>query len=315
MMRSLRVTLTIAMLASSCTGNSDKPEVLQNTPTSGEVSIAIDRSVMPLIEEEVNTFMGLYPQATIDANFLQLPDVTRSLTDKRVNVAILPGKLSESDSSFFATEKIPVTQIRFGMDAIAFITHPKNADTTLTYDELKAILSGQLHQWNQLNSANAADSIVIVFDQPKSSIIQFLKEKLLGAKPLPSNAFAMDSMQAVMEYVRQQPGAIGVISVSWISERSEQERQQFLEGLHVMALSHPDSARVVKYYQPTRNNMLYGRYPLRRDLYLVLTEGHMGLGTGFANFMTSEQGQMIVHRFGLVAAKQPVRVIELRNEF
>jgi phosphate transport system substrate-binding protein len=52
-----------------------------------------------------------------------------------------------------------------------------------------------------------------------------------------------------------------------------------------------------------------------RDVYAIITEGRLGLGTGFANFIMNEQGQLIVHHFGLVAAKQPVRVIELKKEF
>ncbi|MBX7140596.1 MAG: substrate-binding domain-containing protein [Chitinophagales bacterium] len=310
----LAIITAMVLLSVSCYRKQEK-KVPEDTPSSGSIRIAADESFRPLVEEEVKTFMALYPEATVLVDFLPESEVSRKLLDDSSRLVILPRKMNEIETSYFEEKKIPVQQIRMGTDALAFISNPENPDSTLTYQQVVDILSGKILKWSELDRNNPDDSILVVFDQRKSSTLSFLQQQILKEVPLTPRAFALDSVQAVKQYVEQQKRAIGVVDVSWISDRSAEGTQQFLNGIHVMAISHPDSSNQDVFYQPTRYNMLYWKYPFRRDLYLILNEGRLGLGTGFANFVMNEQGQMIVHHFGLVAAKQPVRVIELKNEF
>jgi phosphate transport system substrate-binding protein len=57
------------------------------------------------------------------------------------------------------------------------------------------------------------------------------------------------------------------------------------------------------------------KYPFLRDLYIVSREARAGLGTGFATYVASDDGQRIILRSGLMPATQPVRVIEVKDEF
>ena len=310
----LAIITAMVLLSVSCYRKQEK-KVPEDTPSSGSIRVAADESFRPLVEEEVKTFMALYPEATILVDFLPESEVSRKLLDDSSRLVILPRKMNEIETSYFEEKKIPVQQIRMGTDALAFISNPENPDSTLTYQQVVDILSGKILKWSELDRNNPDDSIIVVFDQRKSSTLSFLQQQILKEVPVTPRAFALDSVRAVKQYVEQQKRAIGVVDVSWISDRSAEGTQQFLNGIHVMAISHPDSSNQDVFYQPTRYNMLYWKYPFRRDLYLILNEGRLGLGTGFANFVMNEQGQMIVHHFGLVAAKQPVRVIELKNEF
>ena len=68
----------------------------------------------------------------------------------------------------------------------------------------------------------------------------------------------------------------------------------------------------VKAYQA---NIYLKRYPMVRDLIYILKESHRGLGTGFANFMSGEIGQIIFKRAYLAPAQKnlgirPVRLNE-----
>lgn len=311
---SLLLTVLVPLLF-SCSGRSEKESEVLDTPTSGSITIAADATLRPLIEEELNAYHGLYPATDIHADFLEESSVSEALMARRIPVAFLARKMDDAETVHFTQEQIPVQQIRFATDAIALITHPANRITGLTYEQLIQVLSGKISRWNELSAEYPADSIILVFDQRKSSTTRFIQEEVLRSATLTSRAYALDSVAAVREYVRQQRGAIGLIGVSWINDRDQQELQQFMKGINVVGLSNPDSLRQDLFYTPTRVNILYGRYPLRRDVYAIITEGRLGLGTGFANFILNEQGQLIVHHFGLVAAKQPVRVIELKKEF
>jgi phosphate transport system substrate-binding protein len=50
------------------------------------------------------------------------------------------------------------------------------------------------------------------------------------------------------------------------------------------------------YVLPWQANIYYGRYPMLRDLVYILKEKNTGLGKGFANFLSGEQGQLVFKR-------------------
>jgi phosphate transport system substrate-binding protein len=50
------------------------------------------------------------------------------------------------------------------------------------------------------------------------------------------------------------------------------------------------------YVLPWQANIYLGRYPMTRDLVYILKEKNLGLGKGFANFLSGEQGQLIFRR-------------------
>jgi len=299
----------------SCHSSTTNEKKELDTPASGEIVIAVDASFSPVIAEELKTFHLMYPEAKIHVQFVPEQDVVKKLLDNQVPLAIIPRSLSADENAYFIQEKIPVQQIKIGTDALAFIINRENPDTNFTYQQLVDVLTGKITRWNEINPSSSADSIILVFDNRASSTIHYLEEEILKGTPLTNRAFAGDSEAMIRNYVEQNHKAIGVIDVSRISDTEEDSVHSFLHSIRVIAISQRDSVNNPQFFKPTRYNMLYRKYPFLRNLYLVLREGHIGLGTGFANYVTSEQGQLIIHRFGLVAAKQPVRVIELKNEF
>jgi len=299
----------------SCTNKSVKNEKTIDTPESGEISISVDASFKPLIEEELNTFHLTYPDARIHTHYQPEQDVISDFTGKKVPLVIIPREMSADEQSIFQQAQIPFQQIKIGTDALAFVVNKSNQDSLFLYSQIVDILTGKISRWNEISSNASADSILIVFDNRRSSTIRYLENDVMNGGKLSSRAYAVDSESMVINYVEQNPRAIGVIDVSRISETDDDSSQLFLQRIRVASVSQKDSLNHPEFFLPTRYNMLYGKYPFLRNLYILLSEGHMGLGTGFANYVMSEQGQLIIHHFGLVAAKQPLRVIELKNQF
>jgi len=54
-------------------------------------------------------------------------------------------------------------------------------------------------------------------------------------------------------------------------------------------------------------------YPLRRDVYYIRTGLRGTLGTGFANHLIGEKGQLIIHKMGMLASKTPNRIIKIKE--
>ncbi len=299
----------------SCHSKLEKQKEILDTPTSGEITIAADGSLSSIISEELKTFHLSYPEAKIHIVYEPEQDVVSRLLENKIPLAIIPRQLSIDEKNYFDQQQIPVQQIKMATDALAFIINRENPDSNLTYEEVTGILNGKITRWSEINSSSPADSIILVFDNRRSSTIRYLQNEILKGAPMSSNAFAADSESMVKNYVEQNRKAIGVLDVSRISDVGETEVQSFLESIRVVAVSSRDSISNPIFYKPSRYNVLYDKYPFLRDVYLILREGHIGLGTGFANYVMNERGQLIIHHFGLVAAKQPIRVIELRNEF
>ena len=67
------------------------------------------------------------------------------------------------------------------------------------------------------------------------------------------------------------------------------------------------------YYKPTQDHLISGVYPFLRNIYIINGEGKTGLGTGFANWLLSQRGQLIVLKSGLGPHKLTSRDFNLKN--
>jgi phosphate transport system substrate-binding protein len=51
----------------------------------------------------------------------------------------------------------------------------------------------------------------------------------------------------------------------------------------------------MEFYKPYQAYIALRVYPLARNLFYINRETYPGLGTGFANFLSGERGQLIFH--------------------
>lgn len=67
-------------------------------------------------------------------------------------------------------------------------------------------------------------------------------------------------------------------------------------------------------YKPFQAYIALGNYPMRRRIYLILSEPRNGLASGFTSFVTSDWGQRIILKSGILPATQPVRLVNVRDQ-
>lgn len=303
------------MIFVSC-NNNNKPK-FTDTPTSGEISIAVDESYQPLFSAQLDTFMGLYTYARVHAKFLPETEVFKQLlTNDSIRVIVANRELRQDEMEVFKSRNLFPRTTKVAIDAVALVVNTQNKDTALSYEQLAAIMQGKLKSWSQLGKQSATDSITIVFDKNGSSNFRYLQEKFLeDKKTIPGNWFAVNSNAEVIEYISKNKGGIGVISVNWISDKDDPMANRFLEKVNVVQLSLPDTVSGEEadksYCKPMQAYIALKQYPLIRDVYIISREGRNGLGTGFAAFVAGDQGQRIVRLMGLLPATMPVRLIQV----
>lgn len=279
----------------------NKSESPDDTPTTGQITISVDETLKPLIESEINTFNKIYTYAEVKVNYKPEADVFDDLMNSKTRLIITPRNLNKDELEQFKKWEIVPKITKIAYDAVAFIGSNDLKDTVLTLNDLNSLLTGK--------SSTVFKNTKIIFDNSKSSTLRFIKEKT-GVTDLSSNCYAVDSSEAVINYVSKEKNCIGIIGVNWISDRDDTTHLSFLKSVKVMELESSIKDESVKPFQAYIAEKVY---PLWREIYIISKEAYTGLGTGLTAFIASERGQRIILKFGLVPATMPVRFVELRE--
>jgi phosphate transport system substrate-binding protein len=307
MKKMLSICLAVTLLV-SCVDKDKNGNVL-DTPTAGTITMMVDEALKPLIDAEIRAFEGIYHNARIDVRYTSEGEAIDGLLKDSARLVIVTCRLVESEQKVLVDQAIVPQQLTFARDGVALITNRQNPDSLMNLDELNKILTGKIDVVDGYAKTQSTSLSEVVFDQRNSGIIRFLRDSLTSFDTLPNYCFAVNGNAAVVEHVSQKPHALGLIDVSWISDRDDSTANSFLNSIRVMGVSR-DSG----FFQPYQAYMAQGKYPLLRDVVIISREARTGLASGFMAFVASDKGQRIVLKSGLVPATMPIRIVEVNHE-
>jgi phosphate transport system substrate-binding protein len=272
-----------------------------DTTTYGELTLSADETIEPLVDSEVGTFTSIYTYAHLKVNYKPQEKAFNDLMNDTIRLIIAARPLNKSELDEFKRWEIVPKITKVAHDAVALISNHEFKDSVITMQELKNLLSG--------TPDNKFKKTKVVFDNNNSSTITAVKEKT-GTAQLSPDCYALNSSQAVIDYVKKDKNSIGVIGVNWISN-TDSSQQTFLPSIRVLEIAQTDTSES---YKPYQAYIALNEYPLSRDIYILSKEAYTGLGTGLTAFIASDRGQRIVLKFGLVPATMPVRLVEINHE-
>ena len=277
-----------------------KNESGKETILKGSLDIAVDETVKPIVDDQVAVFEGTYYGAKINVKPESEAEVINDLLNQKTKVAVTARNLSQEELARFEKSKIKPRVTPFATDAIAFIKSKNNNDTLIA---LKTVID-----FMQGNSNTGIKGLV--FDNPNSSTVRFMKE-LAKVKNVPSqNVFFFFFYEEVIKFVSENDGMIGVVGVNWLSQPSP-NMVDIVKKINVLSVKGLNSN---EYYSPTQNDLAEVKYPLARELFIINCQGYNGLGMGFGSFIAGDIGQRIVLKSGLLPIKTPGRKLQIRNE-
>ena len=283
-----------------------------DTPTSGDITIAVDETLRPIIEAETDTFQSTYKYAKIKTLYLPENDAMQAMLQDSARLVIATRPLNKEEEEYFKKIKITVKPLKIAIDAIAFIVHPENPDTTLTKNLVRDIVSGKVKDWADIRKGNNFGSVQIVFDNAGSSTVRYVTDSVAPGIKLPENCFAAKTNEEVIEYVAGHKNALGIIGVNWISDSDDGKVLGFLDKIKVVGIESDKTPGV--FLKPYQAYIADRSYPYTRSIWLISREARTGLGTGFASYISSDKGQRIILKSGLVPATMPVRLIQVKKE-
>ena len=296
MSRSLVIACFIVIIFLGCHGGNGRTDL--DTEESGTIHISVDESFKPVIDSQIQVFEALHPKAKIIAEYKPEAQCFRDLIKESTRMIIVTRGLTDEEEKFYKDSlKYLPSWSKVANDAIAVIVNNKAPDSLFSISEIKGILDG-----------STGDKQVAVFDGLTStSTVRYAIDSILKGKPFdPKKVFAEKSSQEVIDYVAKNENVIGFVGVSWIGNKEDTSQLSFLKKVRIASIecNCPEKS----FIKPYQANIMTKRYPLVRGLYYVLKENYNGLGSGFANFLEYEKGQLIFRRAYLGPAKMNFNV-------
>lgn len=303
------------LLATLSACQSKPKDGLTDTYISGVITIAADESFQPIVQEEIDVFEGTFPMAGIVPRYTTEVEAINLLLADSVRLAITTRTLTPEEMNSFHSRKFFPREIKLATDGLALIVNRQNTDTLISMRDIRRILTGEVTDWEAVYPDSPLKDITVVFDNKNSSTVRFAIDSVCGGKSLSATGVkALKTNQQVMDYVAKTRNAIGVIGVNWLGNRSDTTNLSFRDEIRVMSVSAENVATPENSYKPYQAYLFYGHYPLARSIYVLLNDPRNALPWGFASFLTSDRGQRIILKSGLVPATQPVRVVDVKDE-
>ena len=303
----------IVILLFAC--NKKQTDNFNDTPTTGIVKIGFDQCFEPIMEQEIQVFEGIYSSASVLPIYDNEVDLINLLLKDSIRLAITTRKLTKAEMAYLNNKKFYPKEIKFATDAIALIVNKNNSDSIISVKDLGKILTGEIKNWKDIHSGSNLGNIELVFDNPNSSIVRYAIDSICKGKSLSKGLKAQKNNTEVINYVSKTPNSIGIIGANWIGDKSDTSGLSFNKNIIVMAVSREDIATIENSYKPYQAYIALNNYPLCRNIYAILNDPRSGLASGFASFLTSDRGQKIILKTGIVPATQPVRIVNINKNF
>ena len=296
----------------SCSGKQNEKQA--DTPTTGEITIAVDETLAPIIRSEIEVFQGIYYTAKINDKPCSEIDAFNLLLKDSVRMIIATRTLREEEKKFIEGRKVFPKEVKIASDGIALIVHPANNDSVLSVNTVSNIMTGKIKDWREINKNSDLGLIKTVFDNPNSSTAEYAVKYICNGNKLSTGLSALNNNREVIDFVANTPNAMGIIGVNWISNHMDTTCMGFLDKIRVVAVSSEAIATPDNAYQPYQAYLATGQYPFKRDIYAILADPRIGLTSGFTSFITSDRGQRIILKAGILPVTQPVRIIQVNDQ-
>jgi phosphate transport system substrate-binding protein len=268
--------------------------------TNDSTKVAVDESFRPIVDEEFYVFKALYNNVHPRVQYVTETDEVNMLLEDSVRVAIISRDLTKQEYQSLANRHLKPILDRFAIDAVTLIVNSASTDTLMTVSEIKKMLNGNTKQDKN-----------IVFDNPNSSLVRYLKDFTGNKDFKQKNIYSLKSDKEVIKYVSQHPNAIGITSFSWLNDPDKDYADDLQKVKIVSVMDENNKDYPGQYFSPSQNSLALKQYPLTRDLYILNFTGNYGLGMKIDNFMISDRGQRIILKSGLLPDNIPNRKINI----
>ncbi len=288
--------------------------------------MVVDESLQPIVDEELYVFKALYPNLHPEVAYAPENNAVNMLLNYDVQFALLSRDLNAQERSVLAQRRITPIVSRFALDAVTLIVNKASKDTTIKVSEIKRMLNSDANTSKSTDNTNSALNHIkspsadnktvrnIVFDNPNSGLVRYLKDFAGNADFKQKNIYSLKSNKEVIKYVSEHPDAIGITGFGWLND-PDKDYAAAVGNVKIVSVMDDVTKNARKqYFTPSQTTLALKQYPLVRNLYVLDCTGRRGLAYQFAAFILSDRGQRIILKSGLLPDSIPNRVINIRKK-
>lgn len=310
-MRKLLFPLLLLLLLVSCGTN---PKKANSYLHEDDVKFAADVSFHPILQELSQLYGLRKPESVMLPLYCSEDSAIRLLLADSVRMAISTRPLNDNEKAIVEQHNLPLLQSKIAYDAFALIVNKENPDTVINVNELRKIVQGKITRWEQLEMGSKKGELSLVFDASGSSTVRYMKDSLNNGKDLKGNIFAQGSNLKVIQTIKDNPNAIGVVSTDWLRvHQGDTTTLQNFYGLDVRVMlvgkvgkAKADWQRPYQYYIAT------GEYPLVRSVWEITTDPRTrSTMRSFYFFLKENDGQRVINSSSQLLTRNQVQIKEV----
>ena len=229
------------------------------------IQIAGSTSVQPVAEKLVEKFEETHPNVRINVqgggSSLGISSVSQGIT-----------QIGTSSIELTQKQKEGLNEYVIGKDGIVIAINNGNNITNLNNNQIKDIFSGKTKNWKEVGGPDL--EIHVITRESGSGTRTAFEKLIMGNDTIMKDAIVQSSTGAVKQAVRQDPGAIGFISLSNLDND--------VKALKVNGVS------------PSEETVSNGSYLLQSPFIFLVKGEPKGVVKEFIDFTLSPEGQAIV---------------------
>jgi len=217
-----------------------------------------------------------------------------SLISGTCDIAMSSRDIKEKEIALAKQKGINPFEIKAALDGLAVVVNPKNPVDKLTLDQLAAVFTGSISNWKDLGGKD--EKIVLLSREVNSGTHVYFKEHVLrkgnpaGKEEFAPGALLLSSSQAIADEIAQNSAAIGYYGMGYISAKQKP-----------VAIAKDSKSA---YVEPAIENVINGKYPISRPLFLYTNAQPQGLVKKFIDYALSKEGQDTVLKTDFVPVKK-----------
>lgn len=207
-----------------------------------------------------------------------------SLISGTCDIAMSSRNIKEKEIALAKQKGISPNEIKVALDGLAVVVNPGNPISKLTLAQLADIFTGRVTNWKEIGGKD--EKIVVLSREVNSGTHVYFKEHVLrkndpnSKEEFAPGALMLSSSQAIADEVAGNTAAIGYYGMGYISKKQKP-----------LSLAKDEKS---EYETPTIENVINGKYPISRPLFLYTNGAPEGLVKKFVDFTLSKEGQDIV---------------------
>jgi len=231
----------------------------------------------------------------------------RMLIDGKLDFAQSSRGLRDSELSSAQSRGFKLQQTPVAIDGLAVAINPNLNISGLTLDQLRAIYTGKVTNWQQVGGTNIA---IQPYSRPANDggTVELFIQDVLGNQKFAANVQSVDTTTQALQKLASSPGGIYYASAPEVIPQCTIKPIPL--GRKTNELVAPYQEPFVPLSQcPSQRNQINteafqsGAYPLTRNLFAIVKQNGQTeqlAGEAYVNFLLSNQGQELISKSGFV---------------